>query len=210
MRGVRVSAAAALIIALAAANSAAAAAPTPPQLSVCLVLSSGLAIDTRAAGIMLSELTAIWTPHGVVTRWADHSDGGCDRLIVVKADHEARAEDRSRESALGWVPFVEGRARQLVFLRVERARTLVDALSPGSRPADLTNLLLARLLGRSLAHELGHVLLNSLRHSSSGLMRAHYRAGDVLGLSTAAYTLDASERAGLLTRAAAGSGIAAR
>ena len=209
MREVLVRAAAALIIALAAANSAAAAS-TPAQLSVCLVLSPALAIDTRGAGIMLSELTAIWTPHGVAARWVGQSADGCDRLIAVKADHEARAEDLTRESALGWVPFVEGRARQLVFLRVERARTLVDALSPGSRPAGLTNLLHARLLGRSLAHELGHVLLNSGDHSSSGLMRAHYRAGDVLRFSAAAYTLNASERADLLTRGAAGSSIAAR
>ena len=208
MRGVLVGAAAAFIMVLAAAHSVAAAAP--PDLSVCLVLSPRLAIDTRGAGVMLSELTAIWTPLGVATRWADQSDGGCDRLIVVKADHEARAEDLTRTSALGWVPFVEGRARQLVFLRVERARMMVDALSPGSRPAGLTDLLLARLLGRSLAHELGHVLLNSSGHSSSGLMRDHYRAGDVLGIPTSAYTLNPAERTRLFTRVAAGSRVAAR
>ena len=209
MRGVLGGAAAALIMALAAANSVAAASASP-ELSVCLVLSPKLAIDTRGADVMLSELTAIWTPLGVATRWADQSDGGCDRLIVVKADHEARAEDLARESALGWVPFVEGRARQLVFLRVERARMMIEALSPGSRPEGLTQLLHRRLLGRSLAHELGHVLLNSLGHERSGLMRDHYRAGDVLSVPTSAYTLNPAERARLFTRLAAGSRVAVR
>jgi hypothetical protein len=48
---------------------------------------------------------------------------------------------------------------------------LIDAFSPGIRPRGLTDLLLAKLLGRTLAHELGHVLLNSLAHERSGLMR---------------------------------------
>lgn len=85
MRGVRVSVAAALVMALAASASAAAAASTPPELSVCLVLSPALGIDTRGAGVMLSELAAIWTPHGVATRWVDQSDGGSGLLARVAA-----------------------------------------------------------------------------------------------------------------------------
>ena len=39
--------------------------------------------------------------------------------------------------------------------------------------------MLGKLLGRIVAHELGHVLLNSPSHADSGLMRALYQAGDV-------------------------------
>jgi hypothetical protein len=174
----------------------------PPQLAVCLVLSDKLSISERVANIVLAELNAIWMPHGVGVRRAEPSDESCGRLISVKGDQEARAEDASSESALGWVPFVEGRARQLVFLRVGRARTLIDAISPGTRPAALTELLIARLLGRSLGHELGHVLLNSLRHEDSGLMRARYRDRDVLSVPISAYTLNTAERARLFARIA--------
>jgi hypothetical protein len=95
------------------------------------------------------------------------------------------------------VPFVQGRARQLVFLRAGRARALIGALSPGTRPEALTELLVARLLGRSLAHELGHILLNSRSHEDAGLMRARYRDRDVLSVSTSAYTLNPGQRARL-------------
>ena len=108
------------------------------------------------------------------------------------------------------MPFVEGRARQLVFLRVGRARTLIDALSPGTRPDALTELLVARLLGRSLGHELGHVLLNSRRHEAAGLMRARYRERDVLTVPTSAYTLNPAERARLFARMAGEPRLAAR
>jgi hypothetical protein len=93
------------------------------------------------------------------------------------------------------VPFVAGKARRLIFLRVSRAQVLIDSMSPGTRPEALTRLLLARFLGRILAHELGHVLLNSTRHQAKGLMRAQFRARDVLSAPISTYTLDAGERA---------------
>ena len=201
MRGRLASATSACVMGLAASGAATAqSAVDPLQLAVCLSLSPKVSISAHGAAVVLAESNAIWIQHGVGVRWTEQSSGRCDRLIAVKGDQEALAEDATSESALGWVPFVEGRARHVVFLRVGRARMLVDALSPGPRPVGLTELLLAKLLGRSLAHELGHVLLNSLSHEESGLMRARYRASEVLRLSTPAYTLNAVERARLFAR----------
>ncbi len=198
---------------LAVAASAAAAAEVPvqsPPLAVCLVFSQKLPLSARAAAVVLGEATAIWMPLGVGLRRAEPSDDSCDRLISVKGDQEALAEDATNESAIGWVPFVKGRARQLVFLRVARAGRLIDALSPGTRPEALTELLVARLLGRSLGHELGHVLLNSRRHEAVGLMRARYREREVLSVPTSAYTLNPAERARLFARMAGESRLATR
>ena len=197
MRGRLASAAGACVMTVVASGPAAAqTAVQSPPLAVCLSLSQKISITARGAAVVLAESHAIWTPHGVGIRWTEQSGDRCDRLIAVKGDQEALAEDVTGESALGWVPFVEGRARQLVFLRVGRARMLVDAISPG--PVELTELLLAKLLGRILAHELGHVLLNSQSHEVSGLMRARYRARDVLSVPTHTYTLNAVERARLV------------
>ena len=201
MRGRRASAACACVLAAAASRAAAAQTPAPfPQLTVCLVVSPKLSISARAATLVVAESNAIWAPHGVAIRSATPSDDNCDRRISVKGDQEALADETSSESALAWVPFVEGRARQVVFLRAGRARTLIEALSPGTRPEALTEFLVTRLLGRSLGHELGHVLLNSRGHQGSGLMRARYRARDVLSVPTSAYTLNAVERDRLFAR----------
>ncbi len=199
------------VLALAASGAATAHTEVQsPRLAVCLVLSAHLAISSRAAAVVLAESDAIWTTHGVDVRWADPSDESCDRLISVKGDQEALAEDATTESALGWVPFVQGRARQLVFLREGRARALIGALSPGTRPEPLTEFLVARLLGRSLGHELGHVLLNSRAHAGSGLMRARYRDRDVLSIPASAYTLNPAERARLVAGTAGAPRLAAR
>jgi hypothetical protein len=162
-------------------------------LTVCLALSPAIALDDRERSAMFTEAQKVWQPHGVAIR--PGQAGNCDRLIVVKSDAEARPEDIAPDSALGWVPFVTGKARRLLFLRVSRAQSLVGDMSPGTRPEALTRLLVARFLGRILAHELGHVLLNSAQHQPHGLMRAQYRARDVLSAPIATYTLDASERA---------------
>ena len=200
MRGRLASAVSACVVALAASGAAAQTAVQSPQFSVCLVLSPKLSISERAAGLVVAESNAIWLPHGIGVHSATPSDDSCDRLISVKGDHEALPEDVSSESALGWVPFVKERARQLVFLRVGRARAMIDALSPGPNPDALTELLVARLLGRSLGHELGHVLLNSRSHEAAGLMRARYRARDVLNIPISAYTINVAERARLFAR----------
>ena len=162
-------------------------------LTVCLTMSPAITLDVREQTAMFTEAQTVWQPHGVAVRPGQADN--CDRLIVVKSDTEARPEDLTHDAALGWVPFVAGRARRLVFLRLSRAQSLVGEMSPGTRPEALTRLLIARFLGRILAHELGHILLNSVQHASAGLMRAHYRARDVLRAPISTYTLDAGDRA---------------
>ena len=171
-----------------------------PVLTVCLTLSEGLAIDAPLKGAILSEVRRVWEPEGVVVG-ERVDDTPCDRPILVKSDREARQEDGGGETSIAWVTFVAGRARQVVFVRMGRARMLIDAFSPvssGKRPLALTDQLLSKLLGRSLAHELGHVLLNSLRHERSGLMRPRYGANDVLRDMQSGYNLNAEQRKRLL------------
>lgn len=190
-----------------------AAAQTPdqrPLVIVCLALSAKLALEPLVAERLLMEVQTIWKVLGADIRSLEHSDDSCARIVVIKADREALPEDVAHQNALGWVPFAAGHARQLLFLRASRARMMVAAVLTGVNPDALTKLMLARLLGRTVAHELGHVLLDSSSHADSGLMRAHYRADDVLRLRPSAYTLDAAERARLFTHMAGGSRVAVR
>lgn len=193
--------------------SGVATAQTPvqaPSMTVCLVLSPRLAIDPGVTKMARSEVQTIWKVLGVEIRSAEHAGDGCNRIVVVKADHEALPEDLSHQDALGWVPFAGGHARQLVFLRVSRARLMTAGAITGVNPDGLKDLMFAKLLGRTVAHELGHVLLDSPGHADFGLMRASYRANDVLRVPASAYTLNAAERARLFTLMAVRARIAAQ
>jgi hypothetical protein len=131
-----------VMLAAGTANAESSARDPGQSLTVCLAVSLVLPIGVPQKTATLAEVNAIWQLHGVVVRdsWDEES---CNRLIAVKSDLEARPEDRSDPSALAWVPFVEGRAWRVVFVRASRAKTLIGAMSPGTRPEGLTDLLAA-------------------------------------------------------------------
>ena len=56
------------------------------------------------------------------------------------------------------------------------------------------------LIGRALAHELGHVLLNTVDHSASGLMRPVFGAKDALSVDARLTELTPVETQRLATR----------
>jgi hypothetical protein len=63
--------------------------------------------------------------------------------------------------------------------------------------------LVARGLGRALAHELGHFLLSSKRHTPSGLMRAQHTAAEMFEPGLAPFAIDPTLRAAAATQIAA-------
>jgi broad specificity phosphatase PhoE len=64
-------------------------------------------------------------------------------------------------------------------------------------PAGLRDQVIARVLGRALAHEVGHFVLRSPHHSSSGLMRAQQRAAALANSDRKAFALTELDRARL-------------
>jgi hypothetical protein len=67
-------------------------------------------------------------------------------------------------------------------------------------PTALADTLLARALGRALAHEIGHYLLGTAEHSSHGLMRASFAPQDLLEDAIGPlYGLSSHERAALVS-----------
>ena len=166
-----------------------------PPLTVCLTFSEALEMGPQTASVV-SEVNRIWQPLGVTVGRSDEVGTGiaCQKWILVKSGLEASPEDATTgDTAIAWVPFVAGRARRVVFVRKDYALGLIDAFSPGIRPRTVTDLLLTKLVGRSLAHELGHILLNSLGHERSGLMRARFGAHDVMRDLPSGYTLNAQQ-----------------
>jgi hypothetical protein len=67
-------------------------------------------------------------------------------------------------------------------------------------PSTWQEYLLARALGRALAHELGHYLLKSPAHDAHGLMRAARPSVDFFSPSRAGFDLTADQRASLTDR----------
>ena len=79
-------------------------------------------------------------------------------------------------SPFGSMRFVSGVPEPVVFLHYDAIRrAIADGVALGLRegqwPAALRDRVLGRIVGRVLAHEIGHFVLRSPRHASRGLMR---------------------------------------
>jgi len=177
----------------------------PAAIIVCLSLSHALAMSPSTQAAVLREVNVIWQQHGVTATNAASESATCDRRILVKSESEALPEDGRTTTALAWVPFAGTYARRLIFLRLGHVRALVESLGPGQWPDGLRDGLVTKLAGRVVAHELGHILLNSREHERSGLMRDRYRAQDVLRTHPSAYSLSVRLRSQMVSSLGPGS-----
>jgi hypothetical protein len=123
---------------------------------------------------MLAETAAIWNPLGVVLQSGDRGDAGPSAMTVNVIITDDPADGSSRTERLGWIHFLTPHDPEpIVYVSRFSARQLLDATSTLRQyPEKRRDMLLSRMLGRALAHELGHYLLASKGHTSYGLMRS--------------------------------------
>lgn len=137
-------------------------------------------------------------------RLAQRPRRGLGRLRVV-IGHDTHSVEGGR-LPLGWVIF-DGAAMPEPELYVSYANA-VSLLEQSSgvvgptqgMPRLKRDTLLGRAMGRALAHELGHYLSGSKRHSEKGLMMAVHSAWKLFGSERTGFSLEPAERAGMLAR----------
>jgi hypothetical protein len=151
--------------------------PGTLTVQIEMTVERGLASHVIQA-IARNEASAIWKIYGVDLKWSDSGAGAALHLDVFVESHQA-------DAVLNRTPGVLGRTM------IDRAgvvrgpiRIFVDAieslLPPESSNPVLHNLELATVLGRVLAHELGHALLGTpTYHDPDGLMRTNFTGAEL-------------------------------
>ena len=123
---------------------------------------------------IVEEADRIWSANGV-TLQEGHAR---DAVTVLIAEGTRRPGSRSWSSPLGEISFAAtGEPRRVILLFYDAAaRLITGAKASGTTSSQFAILhqpnVIGRVLGRALAHEIGHYLLRSPGHSA-GLMRAH-------------------------------------
>jgi hypothetical protein len=142
------------------------------------------------------EAQAVLHQAGVNIVWADcwvgrqkpasaparcHAPVGGD--IVLRLQNASEA-DRSKFVSMGFsLVKTEGTAPFLSTVYVDRVNSVAKVAAADPR----------RLLGLAIAHEIGHVLLNSNTHSAAGLMRADWSRNELRRTDMAAWQFLESE-----------------
>ena len=157
-------------------------------IHVGAVLVVASPISKTAITAMQAEVERIWSRHGVKLGWlaADHvrPDAGANVDVVLVQDSRECGRGRpTGRQTLGCFRLRDGDSRPLITILPQHAQQLAGALSAricGQRCLEgWIERLHGTLLGRALAHEIGHYLLGP-EHSRDGLMRAEFVPRDVL------------------------------
>lgn len=165
------------------------------------------------------EVEHVWAPYGLTVCWID-GEKGCEGIEVRLRVLVAETLPPVNEAA-GFQPPVVGRivfdrdapgtdiAVSLAGGRYLVARATLGGRPLGDWPRAIAERFLPTVLGRVLAHEIGHFVLGSRAHSRTGLMTARFRPDSVTFGATSEFHLAPEAAAALRLECVAG-GLDAR
>lgn len=172
------------------------------RVDVLLTTAPTLSEPARAA--MMAEAAAIWRHHGVVLEWLPPTvlrPVASNRLRVLVVQKRPAIEGGTSPVAVGeLVRPTDG--HPVALISIEGARHLISTTRsrPGHELIAIDERRLGMVLGRALAHEIGHYLLNTHTHARTGLMRPRFNALEFTDLRDGTFALDQAAEAWLRTR----------
>ena len=166
-----------------------------PLFSLPALLTMSPDLPAMARSVLVSEAERIWRREGVALHWSaarGHEAPTATLRILVISRREALGAGTDSEWTIGeLVPHAGQRA--LAIASIAGAERVLEA--SGARLHLLDNPELARyrlglVLGRAVAHEIGHYLLATPTHADRGLMRAAIDAREFADPGARTFTLD--------------------
>jgi hypothetical protein len=163
-----------------------------------------LALDARLPAAVsrpaLEEVEAIWAPYGVMIASAEAAapcplPEDLDAVLTVHIE-ETTAGIGVWSGPFASIRFLDGvpettiRLHYRNLMRLGLASLVIDGAHEAQWPRTLRDRILARMIGRVVAHEIGHWLLRTRGHSATGLMRAVQGVGELADPSRVGFRLD--------------------
>ena len=159
----------------------------------------------------VKEATIIWARYGVDLGRCGPDSLARDGAITIDVVLADRQEDPLPDNALGSIAFQDGAPGSEIRMYPDAIAALVAEATVMERnerewPTILRHVVLGRVLGRALAHEIGHFLLRSRGHSPIGLMRANQSIADLAAPERFRFFLSTDEVVRLVSATSAVSG----
>ena len=155
-------------------------------VSVILATAPHVSPATRTA--LIREATGIWARAGVRLTWVaptTQTRGLSLRVLIVERTIQASPED---VSILGELVRGAG-TTPVAMIAVDRAATVAARALSARAPVDADQRL-GLVLGRVIAHEIGHFLLAASPHQREGLMRARFPEAELTDPWSTAFELN--------------------
>lgn len=177
-----------------------------PQRTLNINLATSQELSALSTGALVAEVNAIWWHSNLSLIWrtADVSEplpampDSEDWLRVLVLARQAPGAGDASTFAVGELVRNEG-SRPLAIASLTAARRVVDESVKFQNPEDPRDYekRLGVVLGRAVAHEIGHYLLRTSSHATQGLMRASIDAQEFADVQSRSFRLDRVARAHL-------------
>ena len=168
---------------------------TPRQLfSLSALITVAPDLHALSRSVLVSEAERIWRREGVALRWVAAPESGppsAPLRVLVISRREALAAGTSTWTVGELVPHAGQRA--LAIASIAGAERVVKASSSRLQLLDgqeAAHYRLGVVLGRAVAHEIGHYLLATPTHAERGLMRATIDAREFADPGARTFALD--------------------
>jgi hypothetical protein len=185
--------------------------PAPPPIVVNI--SAAPNVSASLVALVIAEVDAIFRSAGVSFIWSRGES--TPTALRVAIGNEAGAA-REGGMPLGWIKFADGRPQQEIYVSyanaeklMEESRGIVVWLDNNMSIAERQRML-GRVMGRALAHELGHYLLATKAHTAKGLLKAVRSAQELFGFDRRRFQLEPAQRTQIAARLNSDAVIASR
>lgn len=161
-----------------------------------------------------SEAARIWSDAGVRLRWVapdkvPYAAPRSEWMVVTCDTREMTQPTRGSPFTLpiAAIRFIASAPTNTILLDLENARQALrddphERAHLQKRPGSVRDVRLGRIVGRSIAHEIGHFVLRSTDHAPEGLMKARHSVRALAGDSLAPFTVGLPARPALAARPA--------
>lgn len=174
-----------------------------PAVRLDVLLTTAPTLSEAARSAMMNEAAAIWRQQGVAIDWlapASVRSVAANRLRVLVV--QKRLVDKGVEPINVGELVRPSNGHPVALVSIESAQRLVASVRgrTGYELIAVDERRLGVVLGRALAHEIGHYLLDTHTHARSGLMRPSFNALEFTELRDGTFALDDDAAAWMRTR----------
>ena len=189
-----------ILCALGPASAGAQSHPYESRANICIEVKFSDDVPGVMFTALRDEASRIWLRHGIVLRWERNRRESCEaRVPIVFSEYDVKRLGRHEPGdVLALTHFAD--AGDKIYVSAPHATRLARVALRDAITAAFRQTRTGRLLGRVVAHELGHVLLQTRTHTPSGLMRRVYGLPDVLSDDERMTELSADETQQLAMR----------
>jgi hypothetical protein len=135
-------------------------------------------LGRRGVELVQRELQEIWAPCGIAIVW---TGAALDKAVRIEVDRPVSALPQvvpDEQWPVAVVQYANGHILPPVYASVDAAERVARSASPPYSSPALAGIIVPRILGRAIAHELAHVLLDTREHAASGLLRRRFSADE--------------------------------